>query len=829
MNHYKPLEVEPKWQKIWQDQKIYEIDLKTAVSKKRPKFYGFGMFNYPSGEGIHVGHVKNFTIPDVLLRFYRQKGWAVYSPVGFDSFGLPAENYALKTGIAPRITTDKAIANFSQQYQALGFSFDWSKVIDTSQADYYRWTQWCFLQLYEAGLAYQKESSQWWCDQCKTVLADEQVIGGRCWRHDNPSDPLISRKSLKQWFLKITNYASEILKATDGLNWTDWVKLAQKNYIGRSEGFEIDFQIINDKQKEKLTVFTTALETIHGATFMVLAPEHPLIETLIKTATNKIQIKRYIKLAQTKTEVDRQKALEKTGIAIKGWQAINPVTQTQIPIWIADYVLGSYGTGSIMAVPGADERDLEFAQIHKLPVIYVTQSQEFIAYKDMSANLDQHKLVSQDDFNGLTMAQARQDLFKWLKKRKVITEKVNFKLRDWLISRQRYWGAPIPIVFCQDCGAVPVPEADLPVVLPEIDDYTPSGDGRSPLTKATDWLQTTCPKCHQIAQRETDTMDGYVCSSWYQFRYLSPHDDNQAWDVDLAKTWLPVDFYNGADHATAHLIYARFFTRFFYDQGLVATPEPFQRMYLHGKILASDGQNFSKSKGNGIDPLEVINQGYGADALRLYLCLAAPPDLETIWQDSGVAGAYKFLNRVWVLVSDYLKHKYVQLDPQLNLEIMRATHQVLDKVTKDIQALKYNTAVASLMTLVNHLYKFSQEDKFQNQAWQLSLEALTMMLAPFTPHFASELWQKLGHSDQVHLNHWPSLDEQYLKVQTIKIPIQINGKLRGQLDINPQASEAEVLSQAQQVNNLAKYLYQGQIIKAIYIPQKIINFVVDYD
>ena len=553
-NRYQPSLIEPKWQKIWQDEKIYELDLKAVLNSKKAKFYAFGMFNYPSGEGIHVGHVKNFTLPDVLLRFRRQKGDLVYSPVGFDSFGLPAENFALKTGTPPRQTTDQAIASYSQQYRACGFSFDWSKVIDTSSPDYYRWTQWCFLQLYKAGLAYQKESSQWWCQLCKTVLADEQVINGRCWRHESESDPLVGRKNLKQWFFKITDYAEAILQATPSLNWTPWVKVAQQNYIGKSQGVDIKFTLEGlDLKSSSLTVFTTALETIYGATFMVLAPEHPLVAQILKVAANKDDLQKYIQQAQTKSEVVRAQAKVKTGIQVAGLKAINPVNGSKITVWLADYILASYGTGAIMAVPGADRRDLQFAQKYDLPVIYTTQSQEFIAYKDICQDPLQHRLATDDDLNGLDMVAAQKAIFDKLTESKQVQVRVNFKLRDWLISRQRYWGAPIPIIFCDQCGIVDVPEKDLPVKLPVIDDYRPAGDGRSPLAKVDSWRKTKCPRCQQTGYRETDTMDGYVCSSWYQMRYLSTQDNNQAWDPNLAKQWLPVDFYNGADHATGSL------------------------------------------------------------------------------------------------------------------------------------------------------------------------------------------------------------------------------------------------------------------------------------
>ena len=821
VENYQPLVIEAKWQKKWRQEKLYEVDLKAASDAG--KFYAFGMFNYASGAGIHVGHVRNFLIPDVLLRVKRQQGVAVYAPVGFDSFGLPTENYALKTGTPPRQVTDEAIANYNQQYETCGFSFDWSKVIDTSQPLYYRWTQWCFLQLYKAGLAYRKTSSQFWCDSCKTVLADEQVINGKCWRHDGSKDPLIGRKYLKQWFFKITDYAAEILEATQDLNWTAWVKTTQQNYIGRSAGFEINFSLQGlDLDSKPLTVFTTALETIEGATFLVLAPEHPLCSEIVKKAGNKDEIEAYIKRAEAKSEVSRQQAKEKTGLLVQGLKALNPATRREMTVWIADYVLVGYGTGAIMAVPGNDERDFVFAEKYELPIIYTTTDQEFVAYKDIASSPGSYYNFNRPKE---TMADSKQVLFKQLKAKKVAKEKVNYKLRDWLISRQRYWGAPIPIIHCQDCGEVPVPESDLPVELPVIKDYKPAGDGRSPLAKAQDWLQAVCPKCQKPAQRETDTMDGYVCSSWYQMRYLSPHSTEVAWDKQILEKWFPVDFYNGGDHATAHLIYARFFTRFFYRQKLVPDPEPFKQMYLHAKILAPDGQFFSKSKGNGINPLDIIEQGYGADALRVYICYIAPPDTEAVWDHHGVPAAYRFLRRVWVLVENYLRQKYIKPVDTFNQRLLQASHRCLAKNNEDIERLKYNTALAAQMELVNTLYGLAEVDKFQSSAWQQSLEILVAVLAPFAPHLASELWQRLGHSQSVHLNKWPKLQTQYLVEEKTTIALQVDGKLRGEIRTNTDSPEEVVVEQANQLSSLTSSLEGREILKTVYVPNKILNFV----
>ena len=829
-NNYRPQEIEPKWQDVWQKDKLYEVDLTLASSGKLPKFYVFAMFNYPSGEGIHVGHVKNFTISDVLARFHRQDGELVYSPVGFDAFGLPAENFALKTGTSPQATIETAMANYIEQYRACGFSFDWSKVINTSQPEYYRWTQWCFLQLYKAGLAYQKEGSQWWCQACQTVLADGQVTNGKCWRHDKEDDLPIGRKSLKQWFFKMTEYVEEILADTAKLNWTPWVKAAQENYIGKSKGFEVKFALQGlNLQDQALIVFTTALETIYGATFMVLAPEHPLVVEILEKASNADELREYVRRAQTKSELARTQAKVKTGIMIQGLNAVNPLTKTVLTVWLADYVLVNYGRGAIMAVPGADERDLEFAQIYNLPIVYVTQTQAFVACRDICQNPQKHRLATNDNLNGLTMAKAKPAIFKQLKAAKMVREFVNYKLRDWLISRQRYWGAPIPIIHCAACGVVPVPENQLPIELPIVQDYKPTGDGQSPLAKINDWVEVKCPKCGQMARRETDTMDTFICSSWYFMRYLSPHNDQAAWDVELVNDWMPVDFYNGGDHVTAHLLYARFFTRFFYKQGLIKTPEPFARMYFHAKIAAPDGEHFSKSSGNGISPQEIIEQGYGADALRVYICAMAPPDMEVVWRHDGVPAAYRFLSRIWVLVSNYLKNRLVIQDQKImpSEVLLGATHRCILKTREDIGRFKFNTALAAQMELVNTFYKFAEEDNFKNPAWQFCLESLVLILAPFAPHLSSELWQNLGHLDSPHINHWPKVDERYLSEAEVTIVIQIDGKLRDRFQITAGAKQEVALRLAKERPKIEQYLKSARLVKEIYIQDKLVNFATD--
>ena len=835
MDSYQPSQIEPKWQARWQKDKLYQADLK----RPGPKFYAFGMFNYPSAEGVHIGHVKNFTLPDVLIRIKRQQGVNVYSPVGFDSFGLPTENYALETGTPPREVTDQTLINYRRQYQALGFSYDWSREIDTSSVGYYRWTQWLFLQLYRQGLAYRGIGQQWWCDSCQTVLADAQVVGGRCWRHDGPDQPLIGKKSLRQWFFKITAYADELLAATAELDWTDWVKTAQVNHIGRSEGLTVKFPLEGLGLDQDLPVFTTAVDTIYGATFVVLAPEHPLVETLTTKAAGGSSLADYVAQAARQTELDRQQAKVKTGLAVDGLVARHPITRAALPVWVADYVLAGYGTGAIMAVPGADQRDFEFASQHGLPINYPTDTGQFVDYSQISRSPTDYKLVIPDSpadpdsqrLSGQTMAAAKAALSQRLIAQERAEVTVNYRLRDWLISRQRYWGAPIPIIHCPDCGPQPVPEKDLPVKLPKVDDYRPAGDGRSPLARASGWLRAACPKCGRDGERESDTMDGYVCSSWYQIRYLATGDSKQAWDPEIASRWLPVDFYNGADHATAHLLYARFITRFFADQGLISHREPFGRFYMHAKIMAADGRTMSKSKGNSVDPLKIIDQGYGADALRLYICFMAPPDVESNWNDNGVAGAFRFLQRCFSLVVDWLERRSESPEAVADPEFSRARANCLGSYQQSIDRLKLNTAIATLMDFVNQLYRRRGADapyNYQDKGWPEAIDTLVCLLAPFAPHLASELWQRLGHSASVHIDNWPKMPDELPPPARVTIGVTVNGRRRGELILDdPAANQAAVVGLAREIPAVARQLAGREPDGVHYVPGRVINLVVD--
>lgn len=786
MDRYKPLEIEAKWQKIWEKEDLFKAIEKPGV----PKMFLAEMFPYPSGAGLHVGHVRNFTIVDVLTRFYEQQRLNVLRPFGYDTFGLPAENYAIKTGTDPQEITKKNIANFRRQAKKLGYAIDWSREINTSDPEYYKWTQWCFLQLYKRGLAYQKESYQWWCPEDQTVLANEQVENGRCWRCGSE----VEKKKMKQWFFKITEYADELLDGIDALDWPDKIKTMQKNWIGRSVGAEIEFSIARESDKQdfsedyrintlekkdslpsrKITVFTTRPDTIFGSTFLVLAPEHPDLEYIVSDEVRD-EVLAYKTNAIKKSEIERQENKEKTGV-FTGAYAINPATKEKIPIWVADYVLAGYGTGAVMGVPAYDDRDREFAEKFNLPII-------------------EADLCDFDQFG---------------------TPKTTYKMRDWLISRQRYWGCPIPIAYDKDGNPHPIPEDQLPVTIPKVEDYKPDKSGRSALSKAKDWLKVEIPvkdmrtgETHmEEMTRETDTLDGYACSSWYLWRYASPHDKNVAWNDEAIKYWEPVDYYCGGDHAVAHLLYIRFWCKFFADEGYLPFREPIKKLLYNGYINAPDGKKMSKSKGNVIDPLDVINDGYGADTLRTYEMFIGPYDQDAAWDPRSVGGVYRFLNRCYNLLTQDYSNKRSD-----TTSVVR--HRTIKKVTNDIYRYNFNTAVAALMEYVNSLYKVgpSKED----------LVVLAKLLRPFAPHLASEMLERLDVDDE-----WPKWDEKYLIDETIEIIVQVNGKLRAKLNIEKETLEDEkrIIELALADEKVQKNI-TGDIKKTIFVPRaKILNIVV---
>lgn len=793
MDRYDPLKIEQKWQKIWAETKPYQAEAEPGV----PKMYIAEMFPYPSGAGLHVGHVRNFTIVDVLTRFYEQQRVNVMRPFGYDTFGLPAENYAIKTGRSPKDVTAENVANFKNQAERLGYAIDWNREVNTSDPEYYRWTQWCFLQLYKKGLAYQKESYQWWCPVDKTVLANEQVENGHCWRCGHE----VEKKKMKQWFFKITEYADELLEEIDALDWPDKIKTMQKNWIGRSVGAEIDFKI---EGSPNITVFTTRPDTIYGATFLVVAPEYPDLDFIV-TDDARDAVMSYKQSALRKSEIERQENKEKTGV-FTGSYAVNPATKEKIPIWVADYVLAGYGTGAIMAVPAYDDRDREFAEKFDLPIVKA-------------------ELCDFGQFG---------------------TPKTTYRMRDWLISRQRYWGCPIPIAYDKDGNAHPIPENQLPVMLPDITDFQPDESGRSALAKAEDWLKVKIPvkdektgETHlEEMTRETDTLDGYACSSWYLWRYTSPHDKKQAWDKEAVKYWAPTDIYVGADHAVAHLLYVRFWCKFFADQGYLPFREPIKKLIYHGYINAPDGKKMSKSKGNVIDPLDVIDEGYGADTLRTYEMFIGPVELDAAWNPRSVGGIYRFLNRCWTLMfgnsncaqsgvsagydrgaSGASPATAGASDRVSRVDTIRDTrairHKTIKKVTEDIYRCNFNTAVSALMEYVNELYKVGAETE--------DLITLAKLLKPFAPHLASEMLEYLNTDDE-----WPKWNDKYLESDTVEVIVQVNGKLRAKLQVAADTleDESKIIELATAEPSIRKYTTNG-IKKTIFVKRaKLVNIVV---
>ncbi len=780
MERYEPLKIEQKWQKKWEEEEAF----KATEVEGQPKVMLAEMFPYPSGAGLHVGHVRNFTIVDVLTRFFRQQGLNVMRPFGYDTFGLPAENYAIKTGTAPQEVTAVNIANFRKQAKKLGYAIDWSREINTSDPEYYRWTQWCFLQLFKKGLAYQKESYQWWCPEDQTVLANEQVENGKCWRCGHE----VEKKKMKQWFFKITEYADELLEEIDNLEWPEKIKIMQKNWIGRSVGAEIDFEV--EGGAPKIRVFTTRPDTILGATFLVLAPEYTGLEYIVSDDC-KDAVAKYKADALKKSEIERQENKEKTGV-FTGAYAVNPATKEKIPIYVADYVLAGYGTGAIMAVPAYDERDREFAEKLDLPIV-------------------EAELIDRDAYG---------------------TPKVTYRMRDWLISRQRYWGCPIPIAYDKDGNPHAIPEDQLPVVLPEVKDYKPDKSGRSALAKAKDWLTVEIPVKDtktgktrmEKMTRETDTLDGYACSSWYLWRYASPHDDKAAWDEKAISYWEPLDYYCGGDHAVAHLLYIRFWCKFFADEGYLPFREPIKRLLYNGYINAPDGKKMSKSKGNVIDPLDVIDDGYGADTLRTYEMFIGPYDMDAAWDTRSVGGVYRFLNRCYHLCfgeeGSFSPLESVRDDgrERSGSRVEKNTiirHKTIKKVTEDIHRYNFNTAVAALMEYVNELYK--------NGAGKEDLTVLAKLLKPFAPHLASEMLEKLDSDDE-----WPKWEEKYLVADKVELVVQVNGKLRAKFEVSVEDLEDEKKVTEMVLNDerVKKYTDNG-IKKTIFVKKnKLINIVV---
>lgn len=809
MKRYSPKDIEPKWQQSWANHKLY----KAVDFDDRPKFVMLTEFPYPSGDGLHIGHVREYTLGDIMARQKRMSGHNVLFPMAYDAFGLPTENYAIKNKIAPQVATDQNVANFQKQFDSLGYSFDWDRSFRTTDPDYYKWTQWLFLQFYKHDMAYREETTINWCPKCKTGLANEEVVNGR---HER-CDTIVEKKTLKQWLLRITKYADRLIDGLDEVDYPSRIADQQINWIGRSKGAEVDFKV--EGHNDTLTVFTTRPDTLFGATFMVLAPEHPLVKQI--TTDDQTQgVHDYVRSAQAKSEIERQDTnREKTGV-FTGAYAINPVSDKKVPIWIADYVLAGYGTGAIMAVPAHDERDYAFAEKFGLDIIEVVTPP---AEPPSQCYSGEGVMKNSGAYDRLPSATAREQVVADLAEKGLAREKVTYKLRDWIFSRQHYWGEPIPIIHCEKCGAVPVPDDQLPVTLPPVDRYEPTDSGESPLAAIDSWVNVECPKCQGPAKRETDTMPNWAGSSWYYLRYFDAHNDNAFADPDKLKYWGMVDMYlGGMEHTTLHLLYSRFWHQFFYDQGLVPTREPYFSRRGQGIILSADGSKMSKSKGNVVNPTDVINAGYGADALRLCIAFLAPYDQTTPWNAEGVAGTHRFLSRVWTLVHEFKQQTSGQ---ESSKELLVAMNRAIEKVSRDIHSMNFNTAVAALMEYVNTLYKIKAADNYQTKEWQQALTTLVQLLAPYAPHITEELWQELGQSGSVHVSEWPVHDEQYLVNDSVTIAVQVNGKLRTTILV-PAGSDQSTVEETAQAEAKVSSQLAGGIKKTIFVPDKLINFVV---
>lgn len=819
MEKYIPQNIEKKWQKIWHDTNAFE----THFDLGKKKYYILEMFPYPSGN-LHMGHVRNYSIGDVVARFKKMQGFNVIHPMGFDAFGMPAENAAIQHGIAPAKWTYSNIENMTRQQKELGLSYDWNREVLTCREDYYKHTQKIFNMFYEKGLAYKKEAKVNWCKKCHTVLANEQVEEGKCWRCKTP----VIKKGLSQWFFKITDYADRLLADLDKLpGWPERVKTMQRNWIGRSTGTQFSFTV--EGMDEKIFVYTTRVDTVYGVTYMVLAPEHPLVEKLIAHNPEKDKLEAFIFEMKNQNDLDRtSEDAPKLGMPT-GSYAIHPLTGERIPIWIANYVLYEYGTGAVMAVPEGDQRDWEFAKKYKLPIRMVIQNKEHdLVLDNMEQSYDEDGyLVNSGEFDGLTSAEARQKITEKLEKMGIGEEKVNYRLRDWLISRQRYWGCPIPVVYCPTCGTVLVPDDELPVKLPEDVDFVT--DATSPLETNKEFLYCRCPKCGGDAKRETDTMDTFIDSSWYFLRYCDPKNDKIPFDKEKCDYWMQVDQYiGGIEHAILHLLYARFFTKVLHDAGMVTASEPFENLLCQGMVL-KDGGKMSKSVGNVVSPEEIVSQ-YGADTARLFILFAAPPEKDLEWSERGVEGSYRFLKRVWSIVGTY--HQLALNDNTLSkdeLALRRKLHQTIAKVTEDLDGkFAFNTAISAIMELVNDMYKFAEAHKEINANLKTEvLRNLLILLAPFVPHIIEELWQTLHASEKsVHEASWPVVDSSALVVDTVEIAVQVNGKLRATMEVSVSLQNNELEEKAKQLPGVQKFVEGKTIVKCIVIPKRIVNIVV---
>jgi leucyl-tRNA synthetase len=809
MEKYEPKNIEKKWQDAWAEQKgLSEFDNDSS----REKFYCLDMFPYPSAAGLHVGHVENYTATDIYSRFKRMNGLNVLHPIGWDAFGLPAENFAIKNGTHPNATTHQNIQNFIKQIKNLGISYDWSREIDTSSPEYYKWTQWFFLFLYKNGLAYKKKAKVNWCDSCMTVLANEQVENGSCERCKNQ----VLQKDLEQWFFKITDFIEDqdfdgkkingLLSGLDDIDWPSSTKIAQKNWIGRSEGVEFDFEIKDSI--EKLKVFTTRIDTAFGITYVVASPEHLIVEKLRDKISNIVEVEEYQKNSKTKTDLERMEAKIKTGIKLEGVEVINPFNGEVVPLFIGDYVLNQYGTGAVMAVPAHDERDFEFAKKYDLPIIEVVSGGSILE----NAFVDDGVLINSGTYSEMTSEQARKNMATWLEKEKIGTTKINYKLRDWLVSRQRYWGAPIPIIYCEACGEVPEKEENLPVLLPTDVDFKPTGE--SPLVNSKTFHDVACPKCGAKARRESDTMDTFVCSSWYYLRFTDPLNVAEFASKKQLKKIMPVDLYmGGAEHTVLHLLYARFFTKALQKFGYVEFNEPFLKLRHQGMIMASDGRKMSKSLGNVVNPDDVVAE-FGADALRLYEMFMGPLEEMKAWNTQSIIGLKRFLEKVWKLQSK------VKTQDAKNNKIQSVLHKTVKKVSNDVENFRFNTAISSIMILVNEMDK-------QDELLRSDYCMLLVVLAPFAPHIIEEIWSNLGHEESIFLQAWPIYDEKLMQEDEVEIVVQVNGRVRERLIVAADVTEDEVRETALENAKVKIFTDGKEIKKIIFVPGKIINIVVE--
>ena len=792
--------VEAKWQKIWEEKNVFAA----SNDYTRPKYYALVEFPYPSGQGLHVGHPRSYTALDIVARKRRLEGYNVLYPMGWDAFGLPTENYAIKNHIHPEIVTRDNVAHFKAQLKALGLSFDWNREINTTDPNYYKWTPWIFLQLFRHGLAYKKEMAVNWCTSCKVVLANEEVVGGVCERCGGE----VVRKVKSQWMLKITEYAQRLIDDLGSVNYIDRVKTSQINWIGRSTGAQVRFET---SAGDVLEIYTTRPDTLFGATYMVISPEHPYLEKWASRIANMQAVRAYQQEAARKSDFERTEvAKDKTGVRLEGVTAINPVNGREIPIFVSDYVLMSYGTGAIMAVPAHDTRDWEFAKVFGLPIIEVVKGGdvEKEAFTDCATGV----MVNSGFLDGLTVDEAKKKIIDWLKETGKGEPKVNYKLRDWVFSRQRYWGEPIPIIHCDKCGYVPLDESELPLRLPEVDSYEPTENGESPLAAMTDWVNVTCPKCGGPAKRETDTMPQWAGSSWYFLRYCDPHNDKALADPEALKYWLPVDWYNGGmEHTTLHLLYSRFWHKFLYDIGVVPTPEPYAKRTSHGMILGENGEKMSKSRGNVVNPDDIVNE-YGADTMRLYEMFIGDFEKSAPWSQTSIKGCKRFLDRVWAL------QDLVTDDEAAAKTLESSLHKTIKKVSLDIEAMKYNTAIAAMMSFLNEIGEAGAISREQ-------YKVLLLLLNPFAPHITEEIWQQQNFGGMVTDQKWPAYDESKCVDAQVEIAVQVCGKIKARLMVDPAAGKEEVLGKAKAAPEIAPLLEGKQLVKEIYVPGKLVNIV----